>query len=126
MKRLNSSHFSYCTVVILTTLAYGTVHHPILSLFYLTLSVILLLWAAEGLTSGRLRFSRSVLQIPLLLLGVYALVQIVPFGTFAEAAGLSGIPRTISVEPFATQLTALQISGSVAFFPCACYVECRA
>jgi O-antigen ligase len=105
-----------CAVIVLTILAYGTVHQPIISLFYLLVAAIVLLWAMDCWASGELRISRSKLQAPLLLLGVYAVIQIIPFGTMAEATGVTGIPRTISVEPFATQVTALHIFVLCSFF----------
>ncbi|MEP6789651.1 MAG: O-antigen ligase family protein, partial [Acidobacteriota bacterium] len=60
--------------------------------------------------------SRSPLQLPLLLLGLYALIQVIPFGSFSESSGLGPISRTISAEPFATQVTALHIFALGIFF----------
>ncbi|MEO6051838.1 MAG: O-antigen ligase family protein [Pyrinomonadaceae bacterium] len=117
MSHLNKlSFFLICATVIFTTLAYGTVHQPVLAIFYLLIAGMAVLWAADCLANGVFRFSRNVLQIPLLLLGVYASIQIIPFGTFSESAGVSAIPRTISVEPFATQVTALHIFALCTFF----------
>ena len=55
---------------------------------------------------GKLRFSTSVLQIPVFAVAIYGLFQIIPFGTLAQTAGLENIPRTISLEPFSTQVAA--------------------
>jgi O-antigen ligase len=61
------------------------------------------------------------------MLGIYAVVQIIPFGTFAEASGISGIPRTISVEPFATQVMALHFVALGVFFAlCLVYLDSAA
>ncbi|MEO7659333.1 MAG: O-antigen ligase family protein, partial [Pyrinomonadaceae bacterium] len=49
------------------------------------------------------------LQIPLILLGLYAFVQTIPFGTIAAGDGIAGISRTISMDPYSTQITALHI-----------------
>ncbi len=117
MTRLNKfAFFLICTIVVFTTAAYGTVHQPTLVLFYVLVSALMILWAADSLGSGEIRFSRSLLQIPLFALAVYGFVQCVPLGTYAEAAGISGIPRTISMEPFATQLTALHLLALGTFF----------
>lgn len=105
-----------CAVIALTTLLYGTVHQPIIALFYLAVTVMVLLWAADSLICGTLRVSRHLLQVPLFLLGVYALIQVIPFGTLADSAGIQGVPRTISLEPFATRVTALHIFALGAFF----------
>ena len=112
--------FLICAVVIFTTLAYGTVHQPIIAVFYLLIAAILILWAVDGFLSGTTRFSTSVLQLPILGAAVYGLIQVVPFGSIAETAGVSGIPRTISLDPFATQVSAIHFFESVAltlFFP---------
>lgn len=108
-------------IVIFTTLAYGTVHQPIIALFYLMVVLAMIAWAVDSFRSGKIRFSRSRLQIPLLLLGLYAGIQIIPFGYYAEAGGLSGIARTISVEPFATQVTGLHMFLLSGFFAVALY-----
>lgn len=117
MTRLSKiAFFLLCATAVWTTLAYGTVHQPLIALFYVILAIMVGLWAADCLLGGEICLSRSVLQIPLILLGAYGLVQIIPFGTYSESAGVSSIPRTISVEPFATQLTTLHIFALAAFF----------
>jgi O-antigen ligase len=103
-------------LVVFTALAYGTVHQPVIALFYLAVTAIAVLWGADALRTGALVFHRSPLQIPLLGAVVYALIQIVPFGSLAETAGLSGIPRTISLEPFWTQMFALHLFALLLFF----------
>lgn len=95
-----------CVILIFTTLLYGTVHQPIIAVFYIAVSFVLILWALDGLFSGSLRFSKSLLQIPVFAVAVYGLIQIIPFGTIAQTAGLENIPRTISLEPFGTQVAA--------------------
>lgn len=117
MSRLNkTAFFLICATVILTTLAYGTVHQPIISIFYLLVGLIAILWAADCWLTGAARFSRTPLQIPLLLLGVYAFVQVIPFGTTSEAGGVSDVSRTISLEPFPTQVVAVHIFALSVFF----------
>ncbi len=108
--------FLICAIIVLTTMAYGTVHQPMLVLFYLAVTILSVVWAADSYLNGEMRFSRSLLQLPLLLLAVYGFVQIIPFGTYTEATGIAGIPRTISIEPFATQLTGLHIVALCIFF----------
>src|SRR5688572_8046306 len=108
--------FLICALPIFSALAYGTVHQPIIALFYLILTLIICLWAADCIVGGGLRFSSSRLQIPIMLLGVYGLIQIIPLGTFVDASGVTDVPRTISLEPFATQVTALHILALSAFF----------
>jgi len=94
-------------IVVLTTLAYGTVHQPVLAVFYVLVALAVMLWALDGFLSGALRFSRSHLQLVLLAAAIYGFIQIIPFGTLEATGEVSGIPRTISVHPFATQTSAI-------------------
>ncbi|MDQ3180661.1 MAG: O-antigen ligase family protein [Acidobacteriota bacterium] len=99
--------FLLCATIVFTTLAYGTVHQPIIAVFYLVAVIIVALWAVDAFSGGVLRFNRNLLQIPLLAAFLYAVFQVIPFGSLAAAAGVAGIPRTISLDPFWTQVAAL-------------------
>ena len=103
-------------IVVLTTIAYGTVHQPILALFYLLVALLVVLWSLDGFFSGAPRFNSSYLQLPLLAAAIYAVIQMIPFGSLAETAGITGIPRTISLNPFATQMTAVHYFALFLFF----------
>lgn len=96
-----------CTCIVLSTLAYGTVHQPTLAIFYAGMSLMVILWAYDCFASGALRYSRHLAQIPLYGAAIYGFIQMIPFGTVGETAGLSGIPRTISAAPYLTEMTAL-------------------
>jgi O-antigen ligase len=110
MTRLSkAAFFLICLTIIVTTMLYGTVHQPTIALFYLSIGVLLILWAADSWLTGRLRYSRSLFQVPLFAFAVYAFLQIIPFGSFTDATGIAGIPRTLSIEPFATQVTAIHL-----------------
>jgi O-antigen ligase len=93
--------------LVFTTLAYGTVHQPTIAFFYLLTALIVVLWAVDSFQTGFLRFNKSLLQIPVIGTVLYALIQIIPFGSLAETGGVNGIGRTISLEPFWTQMFAL-------------------
>lgn len=100
--------FLLIAVAIFTTVAYGAVHQPIIALVYVFTVIILILWGFDAFFSGALRINKSLLQIPLYCLFLYGIIQIIPFGTF-EVGGLSEIPRTLSIEPNWTKLTAFHI-----------------
>jgi O-antigen ligase len=78
--------------------------------------IIVLLWAFDAFSSGVLRFNKSLLQIPLIGAFLYGILQILPLGSLAETAGVAGIPRTISFDPFATQVSALHFLAFSIFF----------
>jgi O-antigen ligase len=108
--------FFLCAAVILTTLAYGTVHQPILALFYVSTAIVAILWAIDAWSSGFLRFNRSWLQLPLIAAIVFGLFQLIPFGTAADVGGVSGIPRTISQDPYSTQFAVLHWLALLIYF----------
>ena len=98
--------FLICVIIVFTTIAYGTVHQPILAAFYLFVALTTLLWAIDGFLTGAVRFNPDPIQLCLLAAGVYGFIQVIPIGS-AETAGISSIPRTISLDPFATQVSAI-------------------
>jgi hypothetical protein len=101
-------------IFVLMTMLYGGVHQPVLAVFFVLMAIVVVLWAVNAWVNGNLVVSRSLLQLPLLLLGVYAIVQIIPFGT-RDDGSVAGIPNTISAEPFATSLAAVQICSLAIF-----------
>ena len=110
MKILNSSIFvSLCVIVAAATLAYGTVHQPTLALFYLVMTSVAMIWLIAGWVKGELTFSRHIFQVPLIAAAIYALIQTIPLGSIAETAGVAGIPRTLSLSPFDTVMSALHM-----------------
>jgi len=107
--------FVLFAVVVFTALAYGAVHQPTIAVFYLLAVVVVCLWAIDAFSSGVLRFNKSLIQIPLLAACLYSIVQTIPFGSIAETAGVSGVPRTISLDPFWTQVAALHFFALAVF-----------
>src|SRR5678815_2416653 len=91
-----------CTVFVFTTIAYGGVHQPIIAIFYVLVSLGALSLAVQSFRSGVLEFSGEAMQVPLIGAAIYAFVQLIPFGTIAATAGLEGIPRTITLDPYST------------------------
>ena len=108
--------FLICAVVVFTTMAYGTVHQPTIAFFYFLATALVVIWAMDCWVSGELRFSRSVLQVPLFGLAIYGLIQVVPFGSYADPAGVGYILKTISIEPFSTQVASFHIFALCFFF----------
>ncbi len=111
-----TAFFLICFAVVFTTTAYGAVHQPIIAAFYLLVTLLLMLWAIDALNSGKVRLSRNLLQIPPAAAFVYGIVQIIPFGKIGELGGVANVPRTISLDPFATQLAAVHFLALAIFF----------
>lgn len=94
-------------IIVFTTMAYGTVHQPILSLFYVLVAISTVLWAIDGFSSGAIRVSTNPIQFALLAAALYGAFQVIPFGSLAETGGVADIPRTIALDPFATKVSAI-------------------
>jgi O-antigen ligase len=110
-----TAYFLINALIIFTALAYGTVHQPILALFYLVVAVLVLLWSVDCLRTGVVRYSTNLLQVPIYAAAVYGFIQVIPFGWYSTA-GVDGIPRTISVDPYSTEMTALHFLALALLF----------
>ena len=99
--------FLISVIVVFTTVAYGAVHQPVLAVFYLLIALTVLLWGMDGLASGAVRFSSDPLPFVLLAAAVYGFIQVIPIGSFADVAGVNAVPRTLSLDIFATRLSAI-------------------
>jgi len=108
--------FLLCAMIILTALAYGTVHQPTIAIFYIVAVITILLWAADAFFSGSVRLNKSLLQIPIIATILYGIFQIIPFGSLAETAGVPGISRTVSLDPFWTKIATIHFVALLIFF----------
>ncbi len=101
-----------CVAIVLSALAYGTVHYWALGLFNLGGLTILVLWVLDAWSLGNLRVSRNVLQLPLLGALVLGLVQLLPL---REAAS-PGLANTLSLDPNSTRLVLVQLATLLIYF----------
>src|SRR6266481_9102102 len=105
-----------CVAVVLTALAYGTVHYWALAAFALSAAGLICLWCVDGLVLRSVQLSRNALQWPLVGLVVLGLIQLLPFRT-ADNAGLPLSPaRALSLDPYATRLVLVQIIALLIYF----------
>ncbi|MCA1816653.1 MAG: O-antigen ligase family protein [Acidobacteria bacterium] len=109
--------------VVLSALAFGTVHPWAIGVFAAGACLVAVLWAWDAFASRALRVSRSLLQLPLAGLFVVGLVQLTSWGansTGTDAGGLSVAPaRTISLDPFSTRIALVQIGALLIYFAAA-------
>src|SRR6266404_4635605 len=105
-----------CVAIVLSALAYGTVHYWALGLFNLGALTILVLWVIDGWTSGTLRLSRNLLQLPLLGALVLGLVQLLPFRDAGNKLAASSLTRTLSLDPYSTRLVLVQLATLLIYF----------
>lgn len=106
-----------CVAIVLTTLAYGTVHAWSLALFTAGGVVIVGFWAADGWRMKSLRISRNVLQVPLIGAFLLGLIQLLPLSSASGGLGTLLKPvRSLSADPYSTQFFLVQIAALLIYF----------
>src|ERR1043166_13072 len=107
-----ASRFAFlviCVAIVLSALAYGTVHYWSLALFNLGGLTILLLWVIDGFQLGSLRINRNALQLPLIGGIVLGVVQLLPLRN-------GGLLNTLSLDPNSTKLVIVQLASLLVYF----------
>ena len=110
-----------CLAVVLSSLAFGTVHSWALAIFQAGAGLIVALWIVDAWRTGVLRFSKNLLQLPLAGLALIGLVQLLPLGgDVAGAEALAGAAtRTLTLDPQATRVAVIQIVALFVYFAAA-------
>src|SRR5688572_2491345 len=115
-----ASRFAFlviCVGIVMSALAYGTVHYWALGLFNLGGLTILILWVLDAWQLGTLRVSRNLLQLPLLGALVLGFIQLLPLREVANDAALAiGLSNTLSFDPHATRLVLVQFATLLIYF----------
>ena len=106
-----------CVMIVLTTLAFGTVHDWALAVFAATAAGLVCLWSIDGLILRSVQLNRNALQWPLLGLIVVGFFQLLPWRAAPDDAGL-GLPlaRSLSFDRYATQLVLVQLVSLFIYF----------
>jgi O-antigen ligase len=110
-----------CITIVLSTLAYGTVHYWSLAIFELGSCVLVLLWAVDAWRSRTFRISRNLLQVPIVGLLLLGLIQLLPIRSNADTGGalLSSPVSSLSIDPYSTRLALVQIVALLIYFAAA-------
>jgi hypothetical protein len=105
-----------CVAIVLSALAFGTVHYWALAIFNLGALAILILWLVDAWTLGTLRISRNLLQLPLLGTIVLGLIQLLPLRSLSGSGLALPVTQALSLDPNATRLVLVQISTLFVYF----------
>ncbi|HYG80821.1 MAG TPA: O-antigen ligase family protein [Pyrinomonadaceae bacterium] len=110
-----------CLALVLSALAYGTVHYWALAVFELGAAALVVLWAVDAWRSRTLRVSRNWLQLPLLGFFLLGLFQLLPLGGGTGAGGaVSGtVSGSLSIDPYSTRLALVQVAALFVYFAAA-------
>ncbi len=119
IKHTLASRFAFllvCVAIILSALAYGTVHYWALSLFFLGAVALLVLWVVDSWNFGTVRISRNLLQLPVLGMLLLGLVQLLPLRNPGTSGVSAPFVRTLSLDPYATRLVLVQTVALFIYF----------
>jgi O-antigen ligase len=105
------------TAIVMTTLAYGTVHYWALAVLNLSAVAVLILWVIDAWSVGSLRISRNPLQLPVLGMLILGLIQLLPLRTPDTAGALTiGPVKTLSLDPYSTRFALAQVAALLVYF----------
>jgi O-antigen ligase len=105
-----------CVAIVLSALAYGTVHYWALSIFNVGALTILCLWVVDAWSIGHLRISRNLLQLPLLGAVLLGLVQLLPLRPVVSSGLGISLSQSLSLDPNATRLVIVQLLSLLVYF----------
>ena len=106
-----------CVAIVLSALAYGTVHYWSLALFNIGGVTVLLLWVLDGWTLGNLRVNRNALQLPLIGILVLGLIQLLPLRPAGSGSGTTlALANSLSLDPYSTRLVLVQLATLLIYF----------
>lgn len=97
--------------IVLSTLAYGTVHNWSLAIFQAGAALIVVLWTIDAWTTRTFRFNGNILQLALLGLIAIGLVQLLPLGSAPSG--------TLSLDPYATRFVLIKTIALFIYFAAA-------
>jgi len=104
-------------MIILTTLAFGTVHDWALATFAASAAGLVCLWCIDGLILRSVQINRNALQLPLLGLIGLGLFQLLPLRSSPDDAGVGlSLIRTLTLDRYATQLVLVQLVSLFIYF----------
>ena len=106
-----------CLGIILSTLAYGTVHYWSLTVFFVGGVTLLTLWVLDSWGLGIIRISRNALQLSLIGMILLGLIQLLPLRA-PDNAPVGSVPllHSLSYDPYTTRLVIAQIVALLLYF----------
>lgn len=105
-----------CIAIVLSTLAFGTVHYWAMALFNLGAFTVLILWAIDSWSLGQLRISRNPLQLPLCAAVLLGLIQLLPLRPATDSLTGINVSNSLSLDPHSTRLVIVQLITLLVYF----------
>lgn len=105
-----------CVAIVLTTLAYGTVHYWALAIFTVSAAGLIGFWAVDAAVLRSALVPVNSLQWPIIGLIVLGLFQLLPLRGYDDG-GLSISPvRSLSLDPYSTRFVIIQVTALLIYF----------
>jgi len=110
-----------CSLPLITTLLYGGVDAIVLGISSMIAALIIILWFRDAWVTGGFRLNTNVLQLPIIGLIGIGIVQLLPFSDHGVAGGILsvGSVRSLSLDPFGTQMFTARLFVNLVFFAAA-------
>ena len=119
IKHTLASRFAFlivCLAIILSALAYGTVHYWALALFFFGAVAVVILWVVDSWNLGAVRLNQNPLQFPLLGMLLLGIVQLLPLRTPSASGLFVPFLRSLSLDPYETRLVLVQTCVLFCYF----------
>jgi O-antigen ligase len=106
-----------CASIVVSALAYGTVHIWALAVFYAGATLAVLIWLVDAIASRQLRWNASGLQLPIIGAIILGLIQLLPLRDVSSIPTLAYSPiKTLSLDPYATRFAIVWLIALFFYF----------
>ncbi|MEP6923308.1 MAG: O-antigen ligase family protein, partial [Pyrinomonadaceae bacterium] len=113
--------FVLCTTIVLATVLFGMVDAGLLAVFCVGAGIVGWLWLTDAWKTSELRYSPSLLPLPMIGLIIIGLIQLLPLRSASLPETLLTLPASnaLSLDAFATRLAVTQLVAMLIYFAAA-------
>ena len=105
-----------CLQIVLTTLAFGTVHSWALAFFCLSAVLVICLWAVDAFVLRSVQIPVNPLQWPIIGMILLGAFQLLPLRTHDNAGLPFATVKSLSLDPYATRMVILMVAILLVYF----------
>jgi O-antigen ligase len=105
-----------CLQIVLTTLAYGTVHNWAVAFFVFSAVLVVCLCVVDAFVLRSAQIPVNPLQWPLLGMIVLGIIQLLPLREHDNAGLPFSAVRSLSLDPYATRMVIVMVAALLVYF----------
>ena len=105
-----------CLQIVLTTLAYGTVHNWALAFFVFSAVLVVCLCVVDAFVLRSAQIPVNPLQWPMLGMILLGIVQLLPLREHDNAGLPFSTVRSLSLDPYATRIVIVIVAALLVYF----------